>query len=97
MYFIYYFKKISVRYTFWALDMLVYVRYSLKWIIFSMWAGHALRMWLTFDFVFYSQKTYIQYNDVWQYTVLFEIYFRTVITLSNQFETASLQKNVYPF
>ena len=29
-----------------------------------MCAGHALRMWLTFDFVFYSQKNYIQYNDV---------------------------------
>ena len=45
-----------------------------------MWAGHALRMWLTFDFVFYSQKNYIQYHDVWQYTVLFGIYIQTVIT-----------------
>ena len=62
-----------------------------------MWVGHALRMWLNFDFVFYSQKNYIQHNDVWQYTVLFEIYFQHVLTFSNQFDTASLQKNVYPF
>ena len=25
------------------------------------------------------------------------LYFQTVITFSNQFDTASLQKNVYPF
>ena len=47
-------------------------------------------MWLTFDFVFYIQKNYIQYNDVWKYIVLFEIYFQIVITFSNQFDTASL-------
>ena len=42
-----------------------------------------------------SQKNYIQYrNDVWQYTVFFEIYFQTVITFSSQFDIASLQKNV---
>ena len=62
-----------------------------------MWARHALCMWLTFDFEFYSQKNYIQYNDVWQYIVLSEIYFQTMFTFSNQFDTASLQKNVYPF
>ena len=54
-----------MRYMFWVLDMLVYARYSLKLIIFSMW--DALRTWLTFDFMFCSQKNYIQYNDVWQY------------------------------
>ena len=54
-----------------------------------MWAGHALGIWLTFDFEFYS--------DVWQSIVLSEIYFQTMFTFSNQFDTASLQKNVYPF
>ena len=62
-----------------------------------MWAGRALRIWLAFDFMFYSLKNYIQYNDVWQYTVLFEIHFQTVITFSNQSDTSSLQNNVYPF
>ena len=43
----------------------------------------------------------IQYNGVWLYshvyTVLFDIYFQSMITLSIQFDTAFLQKNVYPF
>ena len=33
----------------------------------------------------------------WQYTVSFEIYFQNVITFCSQFDTASLQKNVYLF